>query len=184
MIAYIDGKITHKEVDHLVIEIGDIGYEVFLAMNDLDKVTINTKICLYIYEYIREDVHQLYGFTSIEAKQFFIKLLQVNGVGPKVAISILSAATLDKLQQAIHSGNADLFKVVSGVGHKTAQRIIVDLRGKLDQSSKGMEKDSAYLALMRLGYSSTIAAKAVADVAPDVTDEKERIRQALKEVAK
>ena len=185
MIASLRGKITAKNLDNLILEIDGIGYEIFLSAKDLNTANIKAEASLYIFEYIREDAHILYGFVDPEAKHFFTKLLQVNGVGPKAAMAILSASSLDKLDQAISSGNADLFKAISGIGQKTAQRIIVDLRGKLDDITKpGLEDDSAYQALVRLGYPAAVAAKAVTAVPGTIVDEQTRIKRALKEAAR
>ena len=187
MIATIEGVVAEKIGDTAIIELGGLGYEVMLPVEDWGNATPGKPAKFYIYEHIREDSHVLYGFSSVGAKQLFVQLLGVNGVGPKVAMQVMSAATLDRLRSAIAAGDADLFKGVSGVGKKTAERIMVDLRGKVEAGSLGgtpvAHGDSAYQALVGLGYSAQQAVAAVAAVPADVTDEQARVRAALKQLS-
>jgi holliday junction DNA helicase RuvA len=183
MIATIEGTVTEKIGDTLVIELGGIGYEVVVTAADWGNSPVGKSSKFYVYEHIREDAHQLFGFSSVGAKQLFMQLLGVNGVGPKVAMQVMGAATLERLQQAIGAGDADLFKGVSGVGKKTAERIMVELKGKVEVGVSGAtvaSGDAAYQALLGLGYSAAQAAEALAAVPADVTDEQERVKLALK----
>lgn len=186
MIATIEGIVADKVGDTAVIELGGIGYEVILTTTDWGSTATGKSAKFYVYEHIREDAHQLFGFSSIGAKQLFIQLLGVNGVGPKVAMQVMSAATLERLQQAIAAGDADLFKGVSGVGKKTAERIMVDLRGKVEATGviggPVASGDPAYQALIGLGYTPQIAAEAVAAIPKDVQGEQERVKAALKQL--
>ena len=131
MIATLTGTVTHKLETSLVIEINGIGYEVLTIVDDWGSAKVGSEMSFHIYEQIREDAHNLYGFTDLRAKELFIKLLSVNGVGPKVALATLSAAGVDRLSQAIASGDTGLLKGISGVGKKTAERLLLELKGKL-----------------------------------------------------
>ena len=188
MIATLSGKITQKNLDHIILEVAGVGYEVFLATDDIGSTSSGQTATFYIYEHIREDAHLLFGFSQPESKRVFMQLLSVSGIGPKVAMAVLSAASIDRLKQAVSGGDPELLKGVAGVGKKTAERIIVELRGKLGEASGGVtlaaSGDSAYQALLGLGYSSAQAAQAVAELPPDLKDEQERIKLALRQVGK
>lgn len=187
MIATIEGIVAEKIGDTAIIELGGIGYEVMLPVEDWGNAPIGKSAKFYIYEHIREDSHALFGFGSVAAKKLFMQLLSVSGVGPKVAMQVMSAASLDRLVTAIGGGDADLFKGVSGVGKKTAERIMVELRGKVEASGLSAYTtstgDAAYQALLGLGYSAPQASQAVAMVPADVTDEQARVKAALKQLS-
>ena len=188
MIATLSGKISHKNIDHIILEAGGVGYEVFLATEDIGTAATGQNATLYIYEHIREDAHLLFGFSAPESKRVFMQLLSVGGIGPKVAMAVLSASSIDRLKQAVSAGDPELLRGVAGVGKKTAERIIVELRGKLGEAAGGTSlagaNDSAYQALLGLGYSAPQAAQAVSELPADVTDEQERIKLALRRVGK
>jgi Holliday junction DNA helicase RuvA len=188
MIAQLRGTVIEKDVDTVVVEAGGIGYEVAVTASDYGSLTVGEETKLHILDYIREDTHALYGFSNGPSKRFFQQLLSINGVGPKVAMSVLSAASLLQLQQAVAGGDAAVFKGVSGVGAKTAERIMVELRGKVEVTSGlaasggARATDPAYQALLGLGYTPNQAAEAVAQVPSDITDEQARVKAALKQI--
>src|SRR5688572_15345099 len=122
MIATLNGKITAKLNDSVVLEVGGVGYEVFLALEDLQAARVGQDSAYLIYEHIREDTHNLHGFSTADAKQVFVQLLSVSGIGPKVAMAVLSSTTIGRLKQAIAAGDPQLLKGVAGVGKKTAER--------------------------------------------------------------
>lgn len=183
MIARVRGRLIEKSIDCAIIDVGGVGYEVFSVPKDLADTPVGDEITLMIHEHIREDQHTLYGFRDAESRQFFAKLLSISGVGPKVALAVLSTATIDKLKQAIATGNPDLLRGISGVGTKTAQRIIVELKGKITLPDVG-GGDETYQALVGLGYSGQQAAEAVAALPTDITDSAERVKLALKGMTK
>jgi Holliday junction DNA helicase RuvA len=185
MIATISGEIAEKLGDSLIVEAAGVGYEVLVTVEEWGGARVGTGVRLYIHEQIREDTHNLYGFRERSTKQLFTELLTVNGVGPKVALSILSAAGENRLRQAITSGDAALLKGITGVGPKTAQRVIVELKGKVDEGS-GLAPvaDSTYQALVALGYTPGQATEAVGRIPDSVTGDQERIKAALKVVGK
>jgi len=182
MIATLTGTVTHKLGNALVINIQGIGYEVLTTVDDWGAAKLDQSATFYIYEQIREDVHNLYGFTDLKAKELFTQLLSVNGVGPKVALAILSAAGVDRLAQAIASGDTSLLKGISGVGNKTAERIMVELAGKVSTNTTPVS-DEAYQALIGLGYTPAQASQAVSDLPSDVVDTSQRIKLALKGIS-
>lgn len=179
MIATLTGKVTHKLSSSIVVDINGIGYELLTTVDDWGSAQLGEIQSYHVYEQIREDAHNLFGFSNLAAKDLFIKLLSVNGVGPKVALATLSAAGVDRLSQAIASGDTSLLKGVSGVGKKTAERIMVELAGKVTTVNAPIH-DETYQALVGLGYSNSQAADAVANLPSDVTDVGERVKLALK----
>ena len=189
MIATVTGKVAEKIGDTVIIELGGIGYEVVVPVSDWGATKIGEEAKFYIHEHIREDTHVLYGFSSTAAKQLFTQLLSVNGVGPKVAMQVMSAAALNRLQQAIFAGDIELFKGVSGVGKKTTERIMIELRGKIEATGEAAltgapvsSGDTAYQALLGLGYTPAQAAQALSVVSSDITEDNERVKAALKNI--
>jgi Holliday junction DNA helicase RuvA len=184
MIATLRGQLVEKLPDALILEVAGIGYELAVTSEDWGSAKLNNESHYYIYEQIREDTHNLYAFSELASKQMFVLLLGISGVGPKLALQILSSAGLTRLRQAIASGDPDLLKGISGVGAKTASRVIVELNGKVEQGATGLApvSDTTYQALVALGYSPAQATKAVSDLPDDVTDDQERLKLALKDV--
>jgi Holliday junction DNA helicase RuvA len=180
MIARIRGEVVEKTSDALVVECAGVGYELYVRAEDWGSTSIGKQVTLQVYEHIREDAHTLFGFAEPEAKRLFVQLIGVNGVGPKVAMAILGAANLKQLQSAIATGDPELLRGVSGVGKKTAERVMLELRGKLEMTTGAASNDPTYQALVALGYSSQQAAEAAASVPAEVTDEQSRIKAALK----
>ncbi len=191
MIATIEGIVSEKLGEAVIISINGLGYDVILTASDWGASPVGEVAKFYIYEQIREDAHNLFGFSSPQAKQLFVKLLGVSGVGPKVAMQVMGAASLDRLQQAISAGDVDLFKGVSGVGKKTAERIMVELKGKVEfVGSLGLgdmattsSHDPAYQALVALGYTPAQASEAVQRIPAETIGEQDRVKAALKQVS-
>jgi Holliday junction DNA helicase RuvA len=186
MIGTLRGTITEKLPDSLILEIQGIGYEITVTVDDWGQTPVGREAKFYIYEQVREDAYNLYGFSTLASRQLYSQLIGVNGVGPKLAMQILSSAGETRLRQAIASGDPALLKGISGVGPKTAQRVILDLRGKVEEGSVLLApvSDSTYQALVALGYTPAQASAAVAALPDDVTDEQERIKLALKGAGK
>lgn len=181
MIARIKGVISEKLDSSVVIELNGIGYEILVPANTLLSVNEGDEHLFYIAENIKEDEYSLFGFPTRDARQIYYKLTSVNGVGPKAAMSILSAHSADDVQNAILSDDVNLFSSVSGIGKKTAQRIILDLKGKLVEVEKieADESDQAYQALISLGYSAKDAQTVLKDIDSNLSIQ-ERIKLALK----
>jgi Holliday junction DNA helicase RuvA len=182
MIATLRGTLAEKLDSTLILEAAGIGYELAVTVDEWGSAQLGVEARYYIYEQIREDAHNLYAFHELSSKQLFGQLLGISGVGPKLAMQILSSAGERRLRQAITSGDPDLLKGVTGVGPKTASRVIVELRGKVEEGSAGLAPvaDPTYQALVALGYTPSQATTAVATIPADITGDQERLKAALK----
>lgn len=191
MIDYLSGQLTEITPTSAIVECGGIGYEINISLIDFTSIQNEKNVKLYIHEAIREDAHLLYGFTSKRGRELFRLLIGVSGVGPNTARLILSAITVTDLEQTIASGNDSILKSVKGIGAKTAQRIIVDLKDKIkvgestliSMSPTSSESyDEALSALIMLGFTSQqsqkVLKKLFADT-PSITVEN-AIKMALK----
>lgn len=176
MIEYLRGTLTELSPAFCVVECGGVGYGLNITLIDYDflnKETPDSFVKMYIHESIREDAHDLYGFKDKEEREAFRMLIGVSGVGPNTARLILSSLTVAQLQSAISGGNESALKSVKGIGGKTAQRIIVDLKDKIKSSTvslnlsvplSGASFDDAAAALVMLGFSMQQSQKALTKV--------------------
>ncbi len=193
MIASIRGFLTTTSSDSVVVEAHGVGYLLFVPTPVISALgAIGSEVRLYTHLHVREDALVLYGFESPEQRAFFETLINVTGVGPRMALGLLSAVPLDQLQHAIASENAALLSRVPGVGKKTAARLILELKGKLDTSKLApavADTSPTNVALntelidvlTSLGYSPLEAQSAVATLPADApTDLEERLRLALR----
>lgn len=187
MIAYISGEVLYKESDFLVLLNSGIGYKIFSTELELSNLSLASKAQLWIFENIKEDRHDLFGFASQESLQIFEKILSVNGAGPKAALAILSIGSIAKLKESLINSDAKYIQQASGVGKKLAERLILELSGRLSETaldnnssskSKLKEDDDAYQALISLGYSPKDATKALQKIDPNLSLE-ERVKAAL-----
>ena len=173
MIEYLKGTIEDLTPTFCVVECGGVGYGLNITLMDyetLQKVSKEEKLRMYVHESIREDAHELYGFKEKAAREAFRMLIGVSGVGPNIARMILSSLTVEQLENAISSGNEIPLKSVKGIGGKTAQRIIVDLKDKIKGAGlslnlsvpvSGANYDDAASALVMLGFSMQQSQKAL-----------------------
>jgi Holliday junction DNA helicase RuvA len=183
MIGSINGKIILKTEKFLIVETGGIGYKVSVSPDTLSKVKkTDGNIFLWIHTHVREDALDLYGFLDQEELEFFEMLINVSGIGPKGALSILGITSIETLRKAISIGDTSYLTKISGIGRKTAEKIVIELRDKVGKeipgSSLQVELD-ALEALKSLGYSAIEAREALKKVKPD-TDTNTKIREALK----
>lgn len=190
MIAVLSGVLSEKLDDLIVLDVGGVGYGINVDHEDFGNLNIGDQYKLYIYEHIREQSHDLFGFLSRDTQTLFERLLEVNGVGPKMALNMLSIGSSTELKQAIAGGDVKYISRASGVGKRVAERVVVDLKDKVgligvDIESTGLlvseaslAKDDAAEALVALGYTAADAAKALQSVDKDLSTE-ERIKQAL-----
>ena len=194
MIAYLKGEVTGIDENSVLLEVMGVGYEVFMAYEGgLQPVTIGEKVKIYIYENIKEDCHDLYGFLNIMQKTIFKKLIGVSGIGPKSALQVLNLYTVDELIQIIVSQDTKAMGKVSGIGPKTAGRIILELKdvvGKMVvpdlealttglKAPEGEEKEEATEALLALGFQRVDAQKAIKAIYTPGTSVEELIKKAL-----
>ncbi len=195
MIDYIKGSIAELNPAYAVIDNHGIGYMMNISLSTYDvlvRYKTDEAVLLYVHEAIREDAHLLYGFATKREREAFLLLISVSGVGPNIARMVLSSMSVDEFSQAIASNNVSQFKSVKGVGGKTAQRIIVDLKDKikladdtlLQQTGQvtGETFDEALAALVMLGFSQQASQKTLKSLFasnPALTVE-QAIKQALK----
>ncbi|HEX7556057.1 MAG TPA: Holliday junction branch migration protein RuvA [Leptolinea sp.] len=187
MIAAIRGEVISKGDDHLVVETGGIGFKVFVTQDLTVRMVVGDPLFLFTYLVVREDILALYGFETEEVRDLFILLLGVNGVGPRIALAILSSMSPDAIRRSVLSEQPDLFARVSGVGKKTAQKIILHLQGKItgemvvSQEPGTIEIDAQVLdALTGLGYSIIEAQAAIQSISRGAASDVEtRLRLAL-----
>ena len=190
MIAHIKGQIAEKFANSVIVDVHGVGYELTVTTPDFDNIKLDDEIKFYTYHSIRENSEELYGFSSLAAKKLFELLISVQGIGPKAAIAILSLASPEEVRNAIANADAAFVSKASGVGKKSAERVIVDLRDKVGiPSHYGATEatfakataapDEALDALIALGFPLKDATAALEKVDPSLPVE-ERIRQALK----
>jgi Holliday junction DNA helicase RuvA len=191
MISFLRGKTINKGKNFAVVLVNNIGYKVFVSQLFLADLAIGEEKDFYIYEQVGEQILALYGMRKMEELDFFELVLTVSGVGPKTALGVMDAASVEDIKDSILSGNPDLLNKVSGIGKKTAERVILELRtkvGKLDSESslgKTWESKSEEIdALMALGYSLGQARDALKEVDTNIKDSGERIKLALRRMGK
>lgn len=186
MIAYLKGKVISRGENYLVLETGGVGYKIFTTPKLL-ATPLNTEIEVHTYMNVREDAQQLFGFDSPADLAFYEMLLSVSGVGPKGALSILSAENTELIKNAIASQDVAIFTKIGGVGKKTAEKIIVELKNKIGadgvvHSGDGSSED-LLLALESLGYSNREIKEVLGKLDPSQTLQ-EKMRHALKLLSK
>jgi len=182
VIARLTGKPVARTLDGVVLDVGGIGYLLRLTLRALRKAEEGREVTLDTYLHVREDALQLYGFAEPAERELFEQLLSVQGVGPKVALAIVSGSTPSDLRRAIALEDMTRFLAIPGIGKKTAQRVVLELKEKLglEQVEAGGAIDLvARDALIELGYSVPEAERALATTDPELPPE-ERVRQALK----
>jgi Holliday junction DNA helicase RuvA len=196
MIAYIKGLLVEKFFDRVVVEASGVGYELFIPISTFDKLPHEgDEVKLLAWHCVREDDEILFGFATTAEREMFLKLTQVSGVGPKIALAILSGSSIGELSLAIASGNAKRISAIKGVGKKTAEKICVELKDKVNaiealaSTSKSSKNDDkapmlrdAILALSALGFNEETANKMVTQVIqsnPSVADVETVIKLAL-----
>ena len=191
MIATLKGTVTEKTLDQVVLEVHGVGYGLLVTAEDHGRLQSGEQAKVYVYEHIRENSFDLFGFVTLDTKQLFEQLLSVNGVGPKMALSVLNAGNSNDVRAAIASGDTKSIQKANGVGKRVAERIVVELKDKVGlegvdlgttgllQSNAAIVKDDAAQALVALGYTPVDAAQALASVDAALPTE-ERIKQALR----
>lgn len=189
MINYIKGEVTDLNPTSVTIENNGIGYLANISINTYTALEKEKSALIYIYEAIREDAYQLFGFISKEERELFLHLISVSGVGANTARMILSSMTVQELRNTIASGNADMLKTVKGIGLKTAQRIIIDLKDKIiigddsqdvpDTVSPNSQLElESIAALVMLGFSQPASSKIVKKILK--SDPNSSIEQVIK----
>lgn len=192
MIGYLSGTVKAIHKSYLLLVAGGVGYKVFVIPQMLLDAKENHEIEVYTFTHVREDILALYGFWTLQELDFFEMLISVSGIGPKVALSIMSLANLDVIKSGIINQDPTVFTRISGVGRKTAERLIMELREKIGQIDEGTKFPSAVSrtradvieVLEALGYTAAEARSAVAALPPEITSIDAKIREALRLLAK
>jgi Holliday junction DNA helicase RuvA len=191
MIAMLTGVVGEKLLDVVVIDVQGVGYGVYVTTEDFGRLNTGERTKLYIYEHIREVSHDLFGFLQLDTKRLFEQLLGVNGVGPKMALNVLSIGNANEVRTAIAGGDVKTIQKANGVGKRVAERIVVDLKDKVglegvDLAATGLlqgeqlaQQDEAAEALVALGYSAQDASLALKNIDPGLSTA-DRIKLALK----
>ena len=190
MIATLTGEVSEKLADMVVLDVQGVGYGLRVTAEDFGLLSTGTKAKLYVYEYVREQAYDLYGFAKRDTKGLFEQLLGVKNVGPKVAIAVLDIGTAAAVRGAIAAGDVKLLQTAKGVGKRAAEQIVVELRDRVGAPAgaaaegivtrPGVDiQDEAVEALVSLGYSPQDATMALQSIDADLPVE-DRIKQALK----
>jgi Holliday junction DNA helicase RuvA len=194
MIAYLKGKLVHKEPTNVIVEVGGVGYQASISFNTFSDIKDREDIRLSTYLHVREDAHVLFGFSTEAEKSMFLNLISVNGVGPNTAMMVLSSLPPEELKSAILREDAATLQAVKGIGGKTAQRLILELRDKLRKSGpneiltlggsqNNTTRQEALTALMTLGIPRAAAEKSIETVlkkSGNTISLEDLVKQALK----
>ena len=173
MIAFVNGRLVHKEATYVVIDVNGIGYHIFISLATFSKIKDGEACKLFTYFHVKEDIQALYGFLSEEDKLFFMNLISVSGIGPSTGMVMQSSLSTPELKSAIVSEDVDAIQKIKGIGAKTAQRVILELKDKirkegfsLDSRQSGGTTDNnlrieALSALVMLGINKAAAQKSI-----------------------
>ena len=186
MIGYLKGTVSFISSQTIILLVNNVGYEIYLPIRNLQSVEIGKNLELFIYTYVKEDQLKLFGFEDIKEKEMFIMLLNISGVGPKAAMAILSSGSIQKIHQAIVEANLIFFTEVKGLGKKTAQKIIIELKSKLGSIKELDLKDTqdeyssdVILALQSFGFAKKEILTVLDKLDSNLSDE-DLIRESLK----
>jgi len=185
MIGSIKGNITLTKERFVVVETCGVGYKIHVSPETIVEAQKKQEVLFWVHTHVREDAFDLYGFLNYEELEFFEMLINVSGIGPKGALTILGVASINTLKKAIHTGDLAYLTKISGIGKKTAEKMLIELRDKIskdttDQGSLKHELD-ALEALKALGYSQQEAREALKNISPEA-DTNTKIKEALKKL--
>lgn len=188
MISALSGTVRHKDLHHLVIDVGGVGYKVSVTTDVALEASPSSPIFLWTHLAVRETSLDLYGFVDKPTLEVFELLITISGIGPKTALGIMNVASPEMLRQAVATGDTSYLTRVSGVGRKNAEKIVLELKDKLKVSEvdRGIDtrtEGDALEALVSLGYSERDAREALKKVPREVTGASERVKSALKNLA-
>jgi Holliday junction DNA helicase RuvA len=187
MIGFLTGKIISFKPTQIILDVNGVGYLVNISITTFEKISEKETVSLFIHTNVKEDSITLFGFFTQSEKEMFELLISISGIGPKVSLGILSGISVDDLKEAISSGNVSRLIAIPGIGRKTAERVVLELRNKVDAiRADGMiketsAKDEAISALATLGYQRQLSEKVVRDLLSENANYslEELIRKAL-----
>jgi Holliday junction DNA helicase RuvA len=182
MITFLEGQLVEKQPGRAVVNVGGVGYEVWIPLSSFERLPPEGAACRVLtYHHVREDAQELFGFATEQERRLFLLLYSVSGVGPKTALGVLGGLSVRDIKKAIAEGDAKRLSTVKGLGRKTAEKIIVELKDKLTEgemleaavaaepgSAEELRTRDAILALVSLGYKQADALKMIKDVLPGI----------------
>ncbi len=191
MISFLRGKVIYKLKNSFILELNNLGYSVFVSDSFLNEVKIGQELEVFTHQYVKEDIFDLYGFKNLEELEFFELLISISGIGPKSALGVLAMAKLSDIKESIVRGDSNLLTKVSGIGKKTAERVVLELKDKIfklggnyDLTNSGNFSGDEIDALVGLGYSWVEAREALNLVDKNIIDSGQKIKEALKKMSK
>ncbi|MBT4723041.1 Holliday junction branch migration protein RuvA [Candidatus Falkowbacteria bacterium] len=191
MLSYIKGQVKLKTEQFLIVENAGIGYKVYVSADLLLELKVGDEVELYTYQHVREDALMLFGFKNYDQLQLFELLISISGVGPKTALGVFAVAEPADIKSAIVNEDASVLKKVSGIGAKTAERIVLELKNKVTgdfgeiKTKEELSGDvDSIEALVSLGYSANDAREALKQVDKTITNPSDKVREALKYLGK
>ncbi|MFO7526311.1 MAG: Holliday junction branch migration protein RuvA [Ignavibacteriaceae bacterium] len=171
MIGHLKGQIISSKPTQIILDVNGVGYKVGISINTFEKIVDKNEVSLFIHTQVKEDSISLYGFFTESEKEMFELLISISGIGPKIALGLLSGISVDSLKEAIEEGNVTRITAVPGIGRKTAERLVLELRSKVENISAGEFKDlppsiknETISALSTLGYNIKVAEKVVREL--------------------
>lgn len=177
MIGYLKGKIISSKPTQIVLDVNGVGYKVGISINTFEKIVNKAEVSLFIHTHVKEDSISLYGFFTEPEKEMFELLISISGIGPKIALGLLSGISVDSLKEAIEEGNVTRITAVPGIGRKTAERLVLELRSKVEGISaeeftalQPSTKSEAISALSTLGYNVKTAEKVIREILSENID--------------
>src|SRR4030042_2601029 len=188
MIGFIEGKIEYSTDRYVIVDVNGVGYKIYISANIFKKLPkVGEKVKLYTHLHVREDIMDLYGFLDRKELEFFELLISISGIGPRGATNILNVASVETLKKAIANGERSILTKVSGIGKKTAEKIILELKNKVSGENldgKYGAGSEAIDALMSLGYKLREAREALKKVPEDIKEVGDKVKAALKLLGK
>lgn len=190
MISWLSGKIKYKGEKFVILDVGGVGYKVFVSAKTLSKIKEKEKVEFFVYQYLREDTSDLFGFLTFEELQFFEAILSVAGVGPRVGMNILAEAPISEIKRAIVRGDVLFFDSIPGIGRRKAERFILELKDKIEIVSteklqKGEVADRDVVdALVKLGYKKREVQALIRQIPAEICETKEKIKWVLKNLGR
>lgn len=185
MIAHLEGRVKLVRPGWVIMSVNGVGYKVFVGPELAGKLHEEQDAEIYIYTQVREDLTALYGFSTIEELEFFELLLSVSGIGPKAAMNILAAASVDRVRESIINQDPGLISTVSGIGKKTAERVVIELKGKVGAKGSifdhgnGEKTEDVYVALLNLGFKPAEARDAMGKLPHECVTTEEKLKYCL-----
>ncbi len=188
MIGFLDGIVEDIRDGSAIINVGGVGYKVGVGSSLLSKLRSGDNTQLFIYTQVREDILALYGFETLEELDFFELLISVSGIGPKAAMGVLSAASVEKIRASIVNQDPTLLSSVSGIGKKTAEKVVLELKNKVGATGSlfetGGKADEVYDALLQLGFKPNEARDAIANIPENCETAEKQLKYCLANMSK